>query len=98
MAIRRYWVHALSLSNLCFFNAWREALSPYGLSYLYFWKEYPGYAILGALVLNVLLLASVFLAGFYLLTRYGATLGRKFGQALFLLVLFLACNHIRVQF
>jgi len=98
MAIRKYWIPALSLSNLCFFSAWREALSPYGLSYLYFWKEYPGYAIFGALVLNVLLLASVFLVAFYLLTRYGGTHWRKFGQALFLLVLLLACNHIRVQF
>jgi hypothetical protein len=98
MAIRKYWIHALSLSNLCFFNAWREALSPYGLSYLYFWKEYPGYAILGALLLNVLLLASVFLVGIYLLTRFGGVYGHKVGQVLFLLVFLRACNHIRTQF
>ena len=96
--MRRHWILALSLSNLCFFNAWREVLSPQGLSYLYYWKQYPGYAALIALLINVLLLASIFLAGFYLVGRLGGSNGLKFGQAIFLLVFLRALNSIRAQF
>ncbi|MCM3902255.1 MAG: sulfatase-like hydrolase/transferase [Pyrinomonadaceae bacterium] len=94
----RHWILAFSLSNLCFFNAWREVLSPQGLSYLYYWKQYPGYVALAALVINVLLLALIFLTGFYLLRRLGGSNWVKFGQALFLLVFLRALNNIQAQF
>ena len=51
--MRKHSIIALSLSNLCFFEAWREVLSPQSFSYLYYWKQYPGYAALVALVLSV---------------------------------------------
>src|SRR4030095_307215 len=96
--MRRHWILALSLANLCFFSAWREVLSPQGLSYLYYWKQYPGYASLEALIINVLLLASVFVSGFYLVSRWGGANGLKLGQAIFLLVFLRALNNIRAQF
>jgi hypothetical protein len=96
--MRRHWVLAFSLANLCFFSAWREVLSPEGLSYLYYWKQNPFYAALAALVINVLLLAVVFVAGFYLVNRWGGKHGLKLGQLLFLLVFLRAVNNIRAQF
>ncbi|HST53114.1 MAG TPA: sulfatase-like hydrolase/transferase [Pyrinomonadaceae bacterium] len=89
---------ALSLANLFFFNAWREALSPQAFFYFYYWKQYPGYAILAALVFNVLLLASLFFACFYAARRFVGRRFEKFVRAGFLLVFLLALNGIRAQF
>lgn len=89
---------AFSLANFCFFVAWREVLSPQGVSYLYYLKQYPGYAALMALALNVLMLASIFVAGWYLLRRFGGPKGEKIGQVIFLLVFVRAVNNIRAQF
>jgi sulfatase-like protein len=96
--MRRHCLIAFSLANFCFFIAWREVLSPERVSYLYYWKQYPGYAALTALVLNVLLLASLFVAGFYLLRRFGGSNGEKVAQVIFLLVFVRAVNNIRAQF
>lgn len=96
--MRRHCLIAFSLANFCFFVAWREVLSPQGVSYLYYWKEYPGYAALMALVCNVLLLAAIFVAGFYLLRRFGGATGERVGQAIFLVVFLRAVNNIRTQF
>jgi len=96
--MRPRWILALSLANLCYFRAWRELLSPQGLSYWYYWKEYPGYPLLGALVLNVLVLAGIFRLGFYLSKRW--EFGRKLQIApiIFLLIFFRALNNIRTEF
>ncbi|HEV7743785.1 MAG TPA: sulfatase-like hydrolase/transferase [Pyrinomonadaceae bacterium] len=96
--MRRHCLIAFSLANFCFFIAWREVLSPQGVAYLYYWKQYPGYAALIALACNVLLLAAIFVAGFYLLRRFGGALGVKVGQAIFLVVFLRAVNNIRAQF
>jgi hypothetical protein len=89
---------ALSLANLFFFNAWREALSPQAFFYFYYWKQYPGYAILAALVFNVLLLASLFFACFYAARRFAGPRFEKLVRAGFLLAFLLALNGIRAQF
>lgn len=96
--MRRYWIIALSLSNLCFFRAWREVLSPQGFSFLYYWKEYPGYSALIALVINVVLLAAIFFVANYLIVRSGSRWWRVLGQLIFLLVFLRALNNIRSQF
>jgi len=96
--MRRHCLIAFSLANFCFFNAWREVLSPEGVSYLYYWKQYPGYAALAALALNVLLLASIFVASVYLLRRVGGANGERIGQIIFLLVFLRTVNNIRAQF
>jgi Arylsulfatase A and related enzymes len=96
--MRKHAILALSLSNLCFFEAWREVLSPQGFSYLYYWKQYPGYAAFVALVINVVLLAVVFLCGFSLLRRLGASFWTKLGYVLFIVTLLRALNNIRSQF
>src|SRR5579885_133349 len=88
---------AVSLANLFFFNAWREALSPRKFFYFYYWKQYPGYAILAALVLNVLLLTAFFFACFYAARRLGGRRSDKFIRAGFLLAFLLALNCIRAQ-
>ena len=89
---------ALSLADLFFFNAWREALSPQAFFYFYYWKQYPGYAILAALVFNVLLLATLFFACFYAARRFGGPRSEKFVRVGFLLAFLLALNGIRAQF
>jgi hypothetical protein len=89
---------AFSLANLFFFNAWREALSPQAFFYFYYWKQYPGYAILAALVFNVLLLAAVFFACFYAARRFVGQRSEKFVRIGFLLAFLLALNGIRAQF
>jgi hypothetical protein len=96
--MRRHCIIAFSLANFCFFNAWREVLSPEGLSYLYYWKQYPGYAALAALAINVLLLASIFAAGVCLLRRAGGVTGERASQIIFLLVFLRTVNNIRAQF
>jgi hypothetical protein len=95
--MRKHAILALSLSNLCFFEAWREVLSPQGFSYLYYWKQYPGYAALEALVINVVLLAIVFFGGFNLL-RWLGSFWTKLGYFLFIVTLLRALNNIRSQF
>jgi hypothetical protein len=96
--MRRHAILALSLSNLCFFNAWREVLSPEGFSYLYYWKQYPGYAALEALVINVLLVAILFYAGLNLLRRFGGPQGMKLTYLIFIVTLLRVLNNIRSQF
>src|ERR1700753_3774878 len=89
---------AFSLANLFFFNAWREALSPQAFFYFYYWKQYPGYAILAALVFNVFLLAAVFFACFCVARRFVGRRSEKFIRIRFLLAFLLALNDIRAQF
>ena len=96
--MRRNVILALSLSNLCFFTAWREVLSPQGFSYLYYWKQYPGYAALEALVINATLLAVVFLLGFILLRRISSPPGTKVAHVVFIVTLLRVLNNIRAQF
>ena len=96
--MRKHSIIALSLSNLCFFEAWREVLSPQSFSYLYYWKQYPGYAAFVALVINVVLLAVVFFGGFNLLRRLGSPFWTRLGYFLFIVILLRALNNIRSQF
>src|SRR6476659_7677416 len=96
--MRKHSIIALSLSNLCFFEAWREVLSPQSFSYLYYWKQYPGYAALLALVINVVLLAAVFFGGFNLLRRLSSPFWTSLCYFLFIVILLSALNNIRSQF
>ena len=89
---------AFSVANLCFFKAWREILSPQTLSRLYFWKQYPTYAAVLALLINVLLFTALFYWGFKILSARGGSFYRNLARLAFLVIFLRAGNGVRVQF
>jgi len=89
---------AFSVANLCFFKTWSELLHPPTFDYLYFCKDYPGYASLIALLINVLVLTAIFFAGFSLLWQSGNLIFKNLARASFLVIFLRALNGIRVHF
>lgn len=88
---------AFSVANLCFFKAWSEALSPLSPAYLYFWRDYPGYAPIISLAINVFLLTTIFYACFSLLWRLGGSTFHNLARASFLIIFLRALNLARAQ-
>ncbi|PYU93242.1 MAG: hypothetical protein DMG08_10740 [Acidobacteria bacterium] len=86
---------ALSLSNLCFISAWRILLNPGHYSY-YYWKNYPGFTEIIALVLDILLLAALFSVGITATRRFGKGALAKGARVLFVLLLVIPLNSIRL--
>jgi len=96
--MRKTLLLAFSLANLCLSSVWREVLSPQSLSYLYYWKQSPGYAALAALVINVLLLTVIFFSSRVLVHRYGSRRMQLIARGVFLFILLRALNNLRIQF
>jgi hypothetical protein len=88
---------AFSVANLCFFKTWSEALSPPSFAYLYFWKDYSGYASVISLAINVFLLTTIFYACFSLVWRVGGPIFHNLAWASFLVVFLRALNAVRAQ-
>jgi Sulfatase len=90
----KYLLTALSLSNLCFIAAWRYALSPpvngYHFTEPSMWRN------LVALMLDVLLLATLFWASYALARYWDKALVLVRGA--FLLVVFAALDGVRLEF
>jgi sulfatase-like protein len=100
---RFYYIHikdvitALSLSNLCFFAAWRSALSspdPNG----YHLTEYSMLRNSVGLMLDVLLLATLFWAAYALARRSGQERLLALARWVFFFVAFTALDGVRRQF
>jgi hypothetical protein len=89
---------AFSVANLCFFKTWREILNPQAVAYLYLWKQDPGFAVIVALISNVLALTAIFYFGFTLAWAYSNPHWRNFLRLGFLVILLRALNGVRVQF
>jgi hypothetical protein len=96
--MRKQLLVAFSLANLCFFNAWREVLSPQAFSYLYYWKQNPAAPALAALVFNVWLLTAVFFTSYRLAIRFGGSTFQTVSRGVFLLIFLRALNSVRLQF
>ena len=86
---------ALSLSNLCFISAWQILLNP-GHYFYYYWKNYPGFTEIIALVLDILLLAVLFSVGIAATRRFGKGALAKGARVLFVLLLVIPLNSIRL--
>src|SRR5436309_5883671 len=86
---------ALSLSNLCFISAWQILLNPSHYFY-YYWKNYPGFTEIIALVLDILLLAVLFSVGIAATRRFGKGALAKGARVLFVLLLVIPLNSIRL--
>jgi Sulfatase len=95
--MRKHLLLTFSLANLCFYQAWREVLSPEAASHYYFWPHYPGSAALGALALNVALLTALFLLCYQLVRRFGGRGWPQLARICFVLLFLLALNSIYVQ-
>ncbi|MGI8734307.1 MAG: hypothetical protein ACR2LM_13530 [Pyrinomonadaceae bacterium] len=78
---------ALSLANLCFIGAWRWLLLPSYSFYYYHMKVPPSLAVYAALILDVLLLATLFLIGARIIRRSKSDLMRKCARLAFVLML-----------
>jgi Sulfatase len=91
-------VVAFSLGNLCFLSAWREVLSPQSFSWFFYWKQYPGYALGLAIILDVLVLASIFLFGHYAVKRADKPALHNLEQVFFVAILIRALNEFRTHF
>jgi hypothetical protein len=87
-----------SLANLCFFQTWRQVLSPEGIAYLYLWKQYPGKAALVAVAINVLTLTALFYLAFMLSWPRANLFWRKVIAITFLVVFLRGLNGVRTQF
>ena len=98
MTMRKTLLLAFSLANLCFSSVWRVVLSPQSLSFLYYWKQSPGYAALAALALNVFLLTIIFFLAWTVIHRYGSPSFTVIAKGAFLFILFRALNNLRIQF
>jgi hypothetical protein len=72
-------------------------LDPASVFYYYHWKRYPGWAVLAAITLNVLALATLFRLGAYLARRSPRPLVRSLMHAAFLVAVLFALNSIRLQ-
>src|SRR5438093_3933692 len=88
-------VAALSLSNLCFIYAWQVLLNPSHYSY-YYWKTYPGFTEIVALLLDVLLLAVLFWVGMTVTRRFARGVLAKGARVLFALLLAIPLNSLRM--
>ncbi|HVF51132.1 MAG TPA: sulfatase-like hydrolase/transferase [Pyrinomonadaceae bacterium] len=86
----RDFIIALSLSNLCFYRAWRLLLNP---AYYYFPRS--RLIELAAITLNVALVAALLFAGITLARRSGKPLVRGLAQVAFMLALLLPLNGLR---
>lgn len=91
-------VIAFSVANLCFYRTWSETLSPQTFAYLYFQKEYPAFATVCCLVINVTLLTMIFFACYSLLARVDRPFIRNVARFCFLVIFLRALNVVRVQF
>lgn len=89
---------AFSLANLCFFQTWREVLSPQVSDYLYLWKQYPGTAAIIAVTMNVLTLTVLFYLGFTATWRKANPFWRKVISTTFLVIFLRGLNGVRIQF
>jgi hypothetical protein len=78
---------ALSLSNLCFITAWRSLLVPSSFFYYYHQKSPPPPMEYLALILDVVLLATVFFIGIVFTRRSQNKWIKKCSRALFILIL-----------
>src|SRR5207247_8472321 len=88
-------VAALSLSNLCFISGWQVLLNHGHYSY-YYWKNYPGFTEIIALILDILLLAVLFWVGITVTRRLGTGAVAKATRVLFVLLLVIPLNSLRV--
>ncbi len=88
-------VATLSLSSLCFISAWQVLLNPGHYSY-YYWKNYPGFTEIIALILDILLLAVLFSVGITVTRRLGRGALAKGARVLFVLLLVIPLNSLRV--
>lgn len=89
---------AFSLANLCFFQTWRQVLSPEGYAYLYLWKQYPGTAAIIAVAINVLTLTALFYLAFRLSWPRANLFWRKVIALAFMVVFLRGLNGVRIQF
>ena len=78
---------ALSLANLCFIGSWRWLLVPSYSFYYYHLKVPPKFTVYAALILDVLLLATLFLIGGQITRRSKSELMRKCVRVAFVLTL-----------
>lgn len=86
---------ALSLANLCFFQAWAELLpGAYGH---YFLKSPPSFAMHAGVLLSVLVSAFIFWLPVLLARRFSSRVGLGIARWAFLLLLIPVLNHIRHQ-
>jgi hypothetical protein len=84
---------ALSLSNLCFLGSWKVLLN----SSYFHQTAYPTLTEIAALSLDILLFAGLLLAAFRLARRCGNALILKLARGLFLLLLVLPLNALRMD-
>jgi hypothetical protein len=89
---------AFSLANLCFFQTWRQVLSPEANAYLYLWKQYPGTAAIVAITTNVLTLTALFYLAFVLSWPRANQFWRKVIALLFVMIFLRGLNSVRIQF
>jgi sulfatase-like protein len=85
----------LSLANLCFLRAWKEVLALAGPTGYYL---SPATSLPWALLLDVLLLGTVFAAGAQFARRSGDARLRHVARALFLLALLIPLDALRTEF
>ncbi|MGI8734306.1 MAG: sulfatase-like hydrolase/transferase [Pyrinomonadaceae bacterium] len=88
---------ALSLSNLCFIAVWRSLLLPSYSFYYYHTNVPPLPAEYVAVVLDVLLLATLFLIGARITRRSKSTLVKKSARVVFVLALSLPLYGLLAQ-
>ena len=90
---------AISLANLCFIPAWRDVLDPGFDFFCYHTRSCPIGAQLTAITLNTLLLAlAFFIASLVVWRIQRPLLLRKLAYLIFLLVILIPLNSVRVQF
>lgn len=96
--MRRHLFVAFSLANFCFFDAWREVLSPEISAYQYYWKQSPALPAFAALALNVALLTAIFFISYRLALRFGNATLLTAARGVFLFLFLRALNGVRIQF
>ncbi|HZS48816.1 MAG TPA: sulfatase-like hydrolase/transferase [Blastocatellia bacterium] len=92
--MRRDLMIAVSLANLCFMKVWGNILAEPGfvVTLPYIPRRYEAY------IINVILLASIFLAGITIVRRSGKPWLQKVAKCLFFAVLIIPLNAIRINF
>ncbi|HEV2911824.1 MAG TPA: sulfatase-like hydrolase/transferase [Pyrinomonadaceae bacterium] len=89
---------AISLANLCFIPAWRDVLDPGFDFFCYHTRTCPIGSQLTAITLNTLLLALVFFIAALVVQRLQHPVLRRVAQLVFLLIILIPLNSVRVQF
>jgi hypothetical protein len=89
------WATALSLSNLCFVAAWSHILYPPFKGYHF--KDTPGWANFTSPMIDVLLLAGVFVAAFRFIRNWRQGRFAKVAHWSFVLITFAALNSARIE-